>query len=103
MALGAVGVLPPFSLQSIERLFEQLAQRHRPFIRHLAKSLDGFVFRLDVELLIAAGPVNTALTARFLRRLRRLPAWEIMVLGNARDHFLFDGLVLFRFRREDRR
>jgi hypothetical protein len=48
------------------------------------------------------GPVNAALPARLLWRLCRLPAWEIILLGDACDHFCFDRLDIFMLRFKDR-
>lgn len=93
----------PFPLQSIKRLFEQLAQGNAPLIGHLVEPFNRRICSLEVELPIAARRINAAFPARLFYRLRRLPTWKVILFGDARDGLFLDGCFFSRFCREDRR
>src|SRR5437588_9429560 len=92
----------PYTLQRIQCQSEQFAGRNISLVNRLVESLDRLCRRLDTKMLIAPGPVAALLAAR-RGRFRRLPAWKVILLGDARDHLLRNKFFGFRFRREDRR
>src|ERR1700690_4116422 len=81
-AAKLISARAPYSVQSIERQFEQFAERNLSVIRHFVETVNRFSRRLDIELPVAAGGVDAALAARLLRCFRGLPGWKIILLGD---------------------